>query len=45
MEKNNYFKKEVAEFCILALEKYFEDNKIPDCEKVLIIDNLIEESK
>lgn len=45
MEKNDYFKKEVADFFVSQLEKYFEENKISDSEKILIIDQLIEEFK
>ena len=41
-EKNDYFKKEVAEFFVSELGKYFEENNIPDQEKILIIDGLIE---
>ncbi len=43
MEKNEYFKREVADFFISELENYFEENKISDQEKILILDKLIEE--
>ena len=43
MEKNDYFKKEVADFFISELENYFEENKIIDQEKILILDKLMEE--
>lgn len=43
IEKNDCFKREVAEFYVSELERYFEKNKIPDQEKILIIDKLIEE--
>lgn len=43
MENNDYFKKEVAEFYVSELEKYFEKNKVSDAEKILIIDKLIAE--
>ena len=45
IENNDYFKKEVAEFYISELKKYFEENKISDSEKILIIDQLIEKFK
>ncbi len=43
IENNNYFKKEVAEFYVSELERYFEENNISDTEKILIINRLIEE--
>ena len=43
IENNNYFKKQAAKFYVSELEKYFEENKISDTEKILIINHLIEE--
>ena len=43
IEKNSYFKKEVAELYVSELEKYFEENKISDFDKISIINQLIEE--
>lgn len=43
IENNNYFKKEVAEFYVSELERYFEENNISDTDKILVINQLIEE--
>ncbi|MBR2735262.1 MAG: hypothetical protein IKE05_03630 [Clostridia bacterium] len=43
IENNNYFKKEVAEFYASELEIYFEENNISDTDKILVINQLIEE--